>query len=106
MTLLLALVSSISISAREFNCNIKMNGEEVHNTSFKVSAGESIKFADSPSLKFYLKSMKDDKFELQAYDVEKASRTYAIGKVRESGDILNYTLWTRSALIESECLLK
>ncbi|GEM_PF-6758724 len=105
MTLALALTFSTSIVASELTCNIKINSEDVHNTSFEVSEGQRIKFADSPDLKFSLKAMTKDKFELEAFDLAVPSRTYAIGRLKDRGDDLNYTLWTRDLLIEVNCEL-
>lgn len=105
LTIMLALTFSTSIVASEFTCNIKINNEDVHNTSFEVSEGEKFMFADSSSLKFSLKAMKKEKYELEAFDLSIPSRSYATSMVKEKGDNLSYTLWTRDSLIEVKCEL-
>lgn len=102
----MAIALSSTVGASEFNCNIKINNEDVHNTSFEVGKGEKVQFADSPSLKFSLKSMAKNRFELEAFDLVVPSRTYAIGRLKDRGDDLTYSLWTRESLIDVKCELK
>ena len=104
--LLMILVGSTSIFAKDFNCIIKVNTEEVHNTSFELKSGDTVTFADSSSLKFYLKSLEEHRYELQVFDGIATTRAYTIGNMKESGDVLSYVLWSRSSIIDIECVLK
>ncbi|MBK26815.1 MAG: hypothetical protein CME70_22630 [Halobacteriovorax sp.] len=97
--LILGLLFSSSVIAKDVSCLAKKNLSEVWHKKTEVMLGAKVLFGSIDQFKFYVKNIDDSRFELEVLDENTPSRQYASGDGKE----INWTLWSRKALIDFNC---
>ncbi len=97
--LCLSLLFSYSAFSKDVSCVAKKNLSEVWHKKTEVQLGTKVLFGSIDQFKFYVKNIDDSRFELEVLDINTPSRQYASGDGKE----INWTLWSRKALIDFNC---
>lgn len=99
------LIISTSLFAETLTCNVQVSLEEVARVEFAINSMEQKKYISSEGYSFYLNSKGDSKFELEIFNGNEPSRSYAEGFLKTPSDTLTWTLWTRDVLLTTQCRL-
>ena len=105
MTLIFCMSSSFAF-AENIKCNYSVNGA----TAIKIKEFTVIPFTkelyvDGADYRFYISNKGHSKFELEIFDANAPSRSYAAGFLRTSIDELSWAFWSRDVLIQTACTL-
>lgn len=99
------LLSASMAKASDLVCNVKINAEEAAVTEFTVAPNTEVTYAVLEGYKFFVSNLGNSKFELEIYDSNGPTRSYATGHLRNLTDDLSWTLWSREILLETTCKL-
>lgn len=102
--LFLTLISS-SVFAEELFCNVTVNMETVAEVEFTSAPKTNTAYVVAEGFSFYITNKGNSKFELEVFNLDGPSRSYAEGYLRTQEDTLAWTLWTRDILLETRCKL-
>ena len=93
---------STSAFSSQIFCKIKLNSELVYKTQFEETQKKVIlgKYND---YQISITKKGPSTFEIEAYNREIPSRTYALGTLDSSADQVSLDLWTRKVLLQSSC---
>ncbi|MBY0412537.1 MAG: hypothetical protein K2Q18_00155 [Bdellovibrionales bacterium] len=105
LSVLLLVLVSTSAFAETITCNVQVSLEEVARVEFDLAPNTQTKYVASEGFSFYLNNKGDSKFELEIFNIDGPSRSYAEGYLRSPNDTLTWTLWTRDILLATECKL-
>ena len=104
-----ALLSLLAFNAfaADFDCRYSWNLDEVHRNDVTIADGaKNVLIAEIEEYRFFITSVGDGKYELQALNEIEPSRTYAIARVSLSAPDLGLVIWKREQIIEVTCSLK
>lgn len=104
IALALALTSNV-VFAEELYCTVSVNMDTVAEVQFKVEPKTKSAYVIADDFSFYINNKGAGKFELEIFNLEGPSRSYAEGYLRTAEDTLSWTLWTRDYLLETRCVL-
>lgn len=97
-------LAALSIAhAETLECEVKVNTELSSRQSLKLTSGEAKAFGKLKDYAFKLNNKGDGRFELEVFDPSAPSRSYAEAKLRDAGDEVRWTLWSREILLEAAC---
>lgn len=102
-----ALLSLLSFSAvaADFECRYLQNLSEVYRNEVTVADGSRDQLiADFDEYKFFMTSLPDSKYELQALNNIEPSRTYAVARLTDANAEISLVIWKREAIIEVSCI--
>ena len=106
-TAVLLSLLSFSAVAADFECRYLQNLSEVHRNEVSVADGARDQvIADFDEYKFFMTSLPDSKYELQALNSIEPSRTYAIARLADVNSEISLVIWKREAIIEVNCTRK
>jgi hypothetical protein len=91
--------------AENLACSVSANGDLLAQTTFSLAVNEQKNYISAGTFYFYVKNKGESKFELEIFNSDGPSRSYAEGNLRNSEDMLAWTLWTRDILLETNCKL-
>ncbi len=100
---LLALTLSLPAFAESLLCTVKVSTETVSEDRLTLQSGAAAQFGSLDGYRFIVTSLGSDRYELQVYDASVPARNYAEGTLRSSGDVLKWTYWSESSLLEAAC---
>ena len=105
-TFLFLALTSFSALAADFDCRYFQNLNEIYSNQVTIADGaKDVVIADFDEYKFFMSSLGNSKYELQALNNMEPSRTYAIARVNSSNPELGLVIWKREAIIEIKCFL-
>ena len=99
------LLVSTSVLAEDLNCTVSVNMEVVAEEVFTVAPKTKVTYVNAADFVFYVANKGNSKFELEIFNVDAPSRSYATGFLRTNEDALTCTLWTNDYLLETSCRL-
>lgn len=102
---IMLLCVSTSIFAEELNCTVSVNLEVVAEEVFTIDAKTKVAYLKADDFVFYVANKGNSKFELEIFNVDAPSRSYAEGYLKTVEDSLTWTLWTKDYLLETSCRL-
>lgn len=91
--------------SEELFCAVRMNLETVAETQLTLGSNERVMFAQVGDYVFYITNKNHSKFELEIFDGNNLSRSYAQGVLKVATDDVMWTLWSRDILLETSCKL-
>ena len=98
--------TSFSAIAADFHCSYYQNLNEIYSNDVSIAEGaKDVVIADFDEYKFFMTSLPDSKYELQALNNMEPSRTYAIARVNSANPELGLVILKREAIIEVKCSL-
>ena len=98
---------SFSAIAADFQCRYLQNLSEVYRNDVIVADGARDQvIADFDEYKFFMTSLPDSKYELQAMNSIEPSRTYAVSRLADMNSEISLVIWKREAIIEVSCIRK
>ncbi|MDB2425930.1 hypothetical protein N9W41_00155 [bacterium] len=106
MSKLIMIISILAFSTNAFPaqifCKIKVNTELVFKTQFDETNKKTIlgKYGD---YQISLVNKGHLNYEIEAYNNEIPSRTYALGNLNTVSNKISLDLWTRDVLLQSSC---
>lgn len=100
-----SLIFAGNAFAEDLTCNVMANLDEVARVDFTLNSNEQTKYAFSEVFSFFVTNKGHGKFELEIYNNNGPTRSYAEGYLRNSEDTLTWTMWTRDILLSTECRL-
>lgn len=106
--LIIALALSLSSSAllaEELFCTVSVNFETVAEVQLQVEPTQKEAYVMADAFSFYVTNKGQGKFELEIFNADEPSRSYAEGFLRTKEDTLAWTLWSRDMLLETKCKL-
>lgn len=103
---LLTLLSSSLIYASSINCNVKKELTTISSVDISFARSIKVEIDSFDEFQFLVSKLDNDYYEIEVYDKNQPSRSYSKGKLSNSGESLNWTLWTRDYLLEVECIRK
>lgn len=104
----IALLFTHSVFAKDLklSCTGRYNLEVMMETEITLGTSEKNKFiGEFEGFQFFVSSISNDVVELQAYNMEAPSRSYATAKVTEAGSFVDLSIWTREFIIDARCTL-
>lgn len=101
---MVACLTSTSM-AENLLCQVSINMEVQSKLSLQVPLDENILYAKFQPFQMRIKNLGASKFEIEVYDSEEPSRSYAKGTLRAEDDEVRWTLWRRDILLETSCSL-
>lgn len=104
VAMMLSLCST-AVFAEELFCTLSVNMETVGEVQFKAEPQAKTPYLIADGFSFYVSNKGNSKFELEIFNLEGPSRSYAEGFLRSKEDTLAWTLWTRDMLLETKCKL-
>lgn len=105
-TFLILALTSFSALAADFNCSYYQNLNEIYSNKVTITDGaKDVVIADFDEYVFFMTSLGNEKYELQALNNIEPSRTYAIARVNAANPELGLVIWKREAIIEVKCAL-
>lgn len=106
-TFILATLVSFSSFAADFDCRYFHNLNEVYSNEVTIADGvKNQVIAEFEEYRFFLSSLADGKYELQALNVIEPSRTYATARLSSANPEIGLVIWKREGIIEATCTLK
>lgn len=103
--LIAASASASNAHAAKLKCTISSNLELLSEDILSIAEGSTHNFGNLPSYLFKLNSLSSEKFEIEVFDSNAPSRSYAAGLLHAPGDEIRWTLWSRDILLEAICRL-
>lgn len=101
MTLLSSQVFAKEIT---LNCSTKVNSEKVSDTHVVLKPGQSnVNFGAVDGFSFLLSSKANNVIELQLYNVDEPSRTYATAPMKGAGSFVELSQWKREFILDLRC---
>jgi hypothetical protein len=104
------LLASALLSSQVFakdmtlNCTANMNASNVFETQVVLKPGQSnLIFGDVDGLRFLLSSKANNVIELQVYNPQMPSRTYATTTFKGAGSFVELSFWTQDLLLDLRC---
>lgn len=105
--LLVALLGLSTFANFEFiNCDLKVNTTIEQVAGHAIANGQKVTFFDYDSLRVFVNRKTDTKIEVELFDINGPSRTYAVGDINNSKDSVELAIWTRDILLEVICKSK
>jgi hypothetical protein len=106
-TFIIATLVSFSSFAADFDCRYFQNLNEIYQNEVTIADGAKDQLiADFEEYRFFITSLRDGKYELQALNVTEPSRTYATARLSSENPELGLVIWKREGIIEVKCSLK
>lgn len=103
----LLICSSAMAKTFSFHCQVKVNLKTVVETSFTLKDKQKNKFfGEYEGFEFYLGHIGNGVIELQSYNGNEPSRTYATSIVNGEGSFVTLSVWRRDYLLDARCTLK
>ena len=103
---LLALLSFNAFAA-DFDCRYFYNLAEVHRNDVSIAEGaKDVVIAEIEEYRYFMTSLKDGRYELQALNVIEPSRTYATARITADSREIGLVIWKREQIIEVSCTLR
>lgn len=99
------LTLSLKTFAEDLACSVNLNLQNVSDVEISVQAKEKAVFAEFENFKFFVSNKGDSKFEIEVFNANEESRSYASGNILNAKDEVTWTLWTRDYLIDASCKL-
>ncbi len=104
--LILALIFSSHLARAELLlCKVKLRTENYSEKKISTASGESTQFEDVEGYRLKLNNLGGSKFEIEVFDGNAETRSYARATLKNSANELSWSLWSRENLIESSCKL-
>lgn len=98
------LSSQVFAKDMNFNCMAKMNSSNVFESQVTLKPGQSnFIFGDVDGLRFLLSSKANSVIELQVYNPEIPSRTYATTTFKGAGSFVELSFWTQDLMLDLRC---
>lgn len=101
----LLLGFSLPIMAEDINCVAKKNTEMIWEEVVPVETGKKVRVGTVDEFQIFLNANNKRHFEIEVFDSSTPSRQYASGQLANSEQVLSWTLWSRSILLEVNCKL-
>lgn len=91
-------------SGHKLTCIASYNSEKVLETSFTLNPKERNKsFGEIESFEFFVSENSDEMIELQAYNINEPSRSYATANLSKLSSFVELSIWKREFLMEVKC---
>lgn len=88
----------------KLQCKATHNTDIVLETEVTLNHAERNKsFGEFEQFQFFLSDNGNDVIELQSYNNNEPSRTYATAKITEAGSYVELSIWSREYLLEVRC---
>lgn len=105
MKWILILATFISANAfANFHCEVSYNLETVLAGEAELK-NSKIQLGEFQQFRFYLSKKNDGKVELESYNMEDPSRSYAASFVKEIGDTVELSIWNNFHIMTAKCTL-
>jgi hypothetical protein len=101
----LIAISSQPVFAEDLSCTVIANHDVLAEVEINVATKEQSNYINAGSFSFYVTNKGDSLFELEIFNTNGPTRSYAEGVLRVVSDKLAWTLWTRDILLETNCKL-
>jgi hypothetical protein len=95
-------INSMTMGA-DLICKVKVNSEEALETKVIIDEGQKIKYASAENFTFFVKQINSTDYEIELLDMSVPSRSYAKASLNSGADKLQYSLWSRDMILESNC---
>lgn len=97
---------SFGASAASFDCRYFLNLEEIHRNAPVIADGaKNVEIAELGDYTYFITSLGDSKFELQALNSPAETRTYAVSQLGAGNPELGLVIWKRDGIAEVRCSL-
>lgn len=103
LIILATLLTSQLSKAEILNCIISVNKKVSFDKLIEIKSGATFQFDDINIYRIRIHNLGNSKFEIESYDSEAPSRTYSDAFLRSSQDELNWIIWSREVLLETNC---
>jgi hypothetical protein len=100
-----ALLSSQAFAKdMTFNCMAKLNAGQVFESQVVLKPGQSnLTIGGVEGINFLLSSKSNGVIELQLYNPEEPSRTYATTSFKGAGSFVEISLWKQDYMLDLRC---
>lgn len=92
-------------NAADLSCRISVNTEVVSETTIELEENSKLVFEEVEGFRFMVNNHGASKYELEIFDSNGSSRSYASGYLKTLEDEIGWSFWSRDILIESSCKL-
>ena len=92
-----------NLYSKQVYCEVKVNTELVYKTQFNGNKPSKTILGEFNGYKISLLNKGQSNFEIEAYNREIPSRTYALGTLNKLNDQVHLDLWNRDLLLGSSC---
>lgn len=91
--------------ATELSCRVQDAGATVFERTIAVEAGSKTALGEHGDFRIEVNSPEPGTFEIEVLDLGVPSRTYARGRLLAEKDTLQWSVWSRVAMIDVTCRL-
>lgn len=104
--LFLALLGcGVSAGAAPLSCRVLDAGSVVFKNMIQVEVGKKTALGEHGDFQFEVSSPEEGTFEIEVLDLAVPSRTYARGRLLSAKDTLQWSVWSRVAMVDVICSL-
>ncbi len=98
---------SLPTFAADFHCRYFWNLQEIHQSDVSIKDGaKDVEIAEVEEYRFFITSLNQERYELQALNSIEPTRTYAVARVTKDSPELGLVIWKREHILEVNCSLK
>jgi hypothetical protein len=109
MKLLLSMLTMTALSypllASDLICQTKINLELTSKQQVSLQLAESIRFAADSDYSFIIKRKTMSRYCLEIFNPGQEVRYYSCGDLTQSGENLEWAIWSRQEMVEANCSL-
>lgn len=93
-------------AAENIHCTVTQNLQDLGTMTLLLPGdGQKSGIADVGGFEVSIYGIESGLYELEIYDRRLPARNYAKGFLQEKGDLLEITVWQRSVLLSTVCML-
>jgi hypothetical protein len=97
--------TSFAAHAEDLLCQTSTSTQVISEQVVTVAEHEKVKFEEQVGFSLMVHNLGHSQFELEIFDANGESRSYATGFLHSKDDILAWSIWSRTVLLETSCKL-
>lgn len=104
-TILIALLLcfGLSVNATPLQCKISLNLKQVHSQTVESRLADKIPIGHSQGISAYVTEKAESSFLVEAFLEEEQVRIYGQGPLKNSGETVSASFWSRNTLADISC---
>lgn len=95
---------AFSSFAETLNCEINLNSESILTTKIQTAPKQKVSIGTRHGISAYVTEKAPSKFLVEAFISSEDLRIYAEGGIKETGENVTASLWSRDQLVDVQCV--